>query len=236
MIGIMGALDEEIDLVCSGLVNRKTTEKAQIVFHTGFIGETEVTVAKCGVGKVNAAICTQILIDRFNAEKIIFGGVAGSLLPGLRQGSVVISSHTVQFDIDLTAFGRRRGEIADHERLIEADRELLTAATSAFDEMENPDNATAMMVGTIVSGDRFISDPETIKWLQREFGAACTEMEGGSVGYTCKINQIPFIIIRVISDSAGGDAPDQFSSFLSKSSALLTSLITGTIDKLTSPS
>ena len=91
------------------------------------------------------------------------------------------------------------------------------------------------MVGTIVSGDRSFPIPETIKWLQREFGAACTEMEGGSVGHVCKINDIPFVIIRVISDGAGDDAPGQFSTFLSKSSALLSSLIKGTINSLTPP-
>jgi adenosylhomocysteine nucleosidase len=230
MIGIIGALDEEVVLIHKSLADSKTTPKAGIGFHIGRLGEQEVTVAKCGVGKVNAAICTQIMIDSFGCKKIIFGGVAGSLLMGLKQGDVVISSHAVQFDVDLTAFGRRRGELADHDRLIEADPGLVKAAFDAFDELAQAmDKPPSVMAGTIVSGDSFISDPETIKWLQREFSAACTEMEGGSVGYTCDINEVPFVIIRVISDSAGDDAASEFDSFLSKSSKLLCNLVQGTI-------
>ena len=97
---------------------------------------------------------------------------------------------------------------------------------------EEKDDPPTLMVGTIVSGDRFISDPDTIKWLQREFGAACTEMEGGSVGYTCAINDIPFAIIRVISDSAGEQAQKEFDSFLSHSSEMLCNLITKTVSRL----
>lgn len=233
MIGIIGALDEEVTLVSNCLENRKSIDKAGSVFHTGRLDGHEATVVKCGVGKVNAAICTQILIDGFGCEKIIFGGVAGSLLKGLVQGDVVISSYTVQFDIDLTAFGRRRGELADRERMIEADSDMIQAGTDAFDALCDtiPDPPT-LMVGTIVSGDSFISDPDTIKWLQREFGAACTEMEGGAVGYTCRLNTLPFVIIRIISDSADEEATGDFQSFLKKSSQLLFQLISGTVNRL----
>ena len=230
MYGIIGALDEEVALFCDQLAERTTLSKARYVFHKGKLGQKTVTAVKCGVGKVNAAICTQILIDMFGCERIIFGGVAGGLLRGLKQGDVVVSSHVVQFDIDLTAFGRRRGELADKERLIAADPDMIQAATEAFDQLtENSDAPPTLMVGTIVSGDSFISDPETIKWLQREFGAACTEMEGGAVGYTCAINEIPFVITRVISDSAGEHAQKEFDAFLSQSSEMLCKLITETI-------
>ena len=230
MIGIIGALGEEVDLVCHGLKNPETRTRAGLVFYKGVLEGTDVAAVRCGVGKVNAAICTQILIDLFQCDKIVFGGVAGALLTGLKQGDVVISSHAVQFDIDLTAFGRRQGEIADHDRLIEADPRMVRAATAAFDEvagaMEDPPE---MVVGTIVSGDRFISDPDTIKWLQREFGGVCTEMEGGAVGYTCKINTIPFVIIRIISDSTGDDAVGESDAFLSKSSEFLAGLISAVV-------
>ncbi|MCM2285493.1 MAG: 5'-methylthioadenosine/adenosylhomocysteine nucleosidase [Desulfobacula sp.] len=233
MIGILGALDEEVNLIREALTDRITVEKAGNLFHCGKLGKMEVSVIRCGIGKVNAAICTQILIDRFQCEKIIFGGVAGALLMGLGQGDVVISSHVVQFDIDLTAFGRRHGELANQDRLIAADPGLIEAATRAFDQLsEEMQNPPALMVGTIVSGDSFISDPATIKWLQREFGAACTEMEGGSVGYTCKINGIPFVIIRIMSDKAGDKAVEEFDAFLSKSSEMLCKLILGTLRRL----
>ncbi len=110
---------------------------------------------------------------------------------------------------------------------------MVEAATNAFDAFtETMPDPPALMVGTIVSGDSFISDPATIKWLQREFGAACTEMEGGAVGYTCKINDIPFVIIRVISDSADNKAVGDFESFLVKSADLLFNLISETVNRI----
>lgn len=233
MIGIMGALEEEIGLLKQELDDVANVQKAGLFFHTGTLMKKQVVVVKCGVGKVNAAICTQILIDVFQCERIVFGGVAGSLLKGLEQGDVVISSHAVQFDIDLTAFGRRHGELADHDRLIEADPDMMQAGTAAFDLLtEEVASPPALMVGTIVSGDSFISDPRTITWLQREFGAICTEMEGGAVGYTCKLNAIPFVIVRIISDSAGERAALEFDSFLTQSSQMLYRLISETVKRL----
>lgn len=230
MIGIIGALDEEVDEICGNLEGEKVLVKAGYHYYSGRLNGRDVTLVKCGVGKVNAAICSQILIDTFGCHQIIFGGVAGALLPGLRQGDVVISSHVVQFDIDLTAFGRRRGELADKDRLIEADPAMVQKATEAFDTVvQGLTTPPTLMVGTIVSGDSFVSDPATIKWLQREFGAACTEMEGGPVGYTSMINDIPFVIIRVISDDAGSNAVEEFDTFLSRSSIFLYKIISTTI-------
>ena len=121
----------------------------------------------------------------------------------------------------------------DHSRLIEADPSLVNIVSDAFDELaDKMPSPPTLMVGTIVSGDSFVSDPETIKWLQREFGAACTEMEGGAVGYTCKINEVPFVIIRIISDSAGEKATEEFDSFLSKSSEILCNLTTETVNRI----
>ena len=233
MIGIIGALDEEVDTIRSNLTEKQTVRKAGYHYHLGKLNGRDITLVRCGVGKVNAAICTQILIDTFACKKIIFGGVAGSLLPGLKQGDVVISSHVVQFDIDLTAFGRRHGELADKDRLIEADPTMVQKATEAFDIVTQGQTVSpALMVGTIVSGDSFVSDPATIRWLQREFGAACTEMEGGPVGYTCSINQTPFVVIRVISDDAGNTAVEEFDRFLSQSSTFIYQLISTAIKLL----
>ncbi len=233
MIGIIGALDEEIRLINDALIEHETVKKAVYSFHRGRLKSKDVVIVKCGVGKVNAALCTQILIDTFNCGKIIFGGVAGGLLPGLKQGDVVVSSHAIQFDVNLTAFGRRHGELADQSRLIEADPALVNIVADTFDDMAaTMPSPPTFLVGTIVSGDSFVSDPETIKWLQREFGAACTEMEGGAVGYTCKSNEVPFVIIRIISDGAGEKATGEFDSFLSKSSEIICNLITETVNRI----
>ena len=135
MIGIIGALDEEIRLISDVLQEPKSLKKAVYSFHRGRLKSKDVVIVKCGVGKVNAVLGTQILIDKFNCEKIIFGGVAGGLLPGLKKGDVVVSSYAIQFDVNLTAFGRRHGELADHSRLIEADPSLVNIVSDAFDEL-----------------------------------------------------------------------------------------------------
>ncbi len=236
MIGIIGALEEEIELIRCDIEKPEIRKKAIFEFVSGrFVGE-DVVLVRCGVGKVNASLCTQILIDGYNCSHIIFSGVAGGLLPGLKQGDIVVSSHAVQFDVDLTAFGRRHGEVPDAERMIEADPELVKKATRAFDEIgELACGESNLMVGTIVSGDSFVSDTETIKWLQREFGAACTEMEGGAVGYTCHINDVPFVIIRSISDGAGSSAPQDFQDFLRSSSRILYELMKALIPRVPVP-
>jgi len=233
MIGIIGALEEETKLICADIDNGVLREKTIFTFVRGRLEGQDVVVVKCGVGKVNAALCTQILLDEYACDFIIFCGVAGALLPGLRQGDIVVSSHAVQFDVDLTAFGRRHGETPDADRMIEADPQLVKNITDAFDDIKDSlEGSPNLIVGTIVSGDRFISDPETIKWLQREFGAACTEMEGGALGYTCHINRVPFAIIRAISDSADSEAAQHFSVFLESSSRVLHRLIKAAIVRL----
>ena len=139
---------------------------------------------------------------------------------------MVIASHLIQYDMDLTAFGRRHGEVPGQDnRMIESDPALVQKAAAAFDAAfpdpapdTAPDTARApsLMLGTVVSGDRFIQDPETLRWLQREFSALATEMEGAAVGYTCGLNEVPFVVIRVLSDTASETASDDFAANLDR--------------------
>ena len=168
-------------------------------------------LAKCGVGKVNAAICAQMLIDLYKPGSIAFSGVAGGLTRNMAVGDMVIASHLIQFDVDLTAFGRRHGELPDTQRMIESDPELVRIAGDAFDRaFLDAATAPGLMIGTVVSGDRFVRDSETLRWLQREFSALATEMERTAVGYTCGLSGIPFVVIRGISDGAGETADTDF--------------------------
>ena len=174
-----------------------------------------LALAQCGIGKVNAAICTQLLADLYRPDALIFSGVAGGLLPNMRVGDLVIASHLIQFDIDLTAFGRRHGELPDKDRMIQSDPDLVQMAAGAYDEVFDADaTAPSLMIGTVVSGDRFIEDSESLRWLQREFGALATEMEGAAVGYTCQLNELPFVVIRGLSDTANESAPGDFEANL----------------------
>ena len=216
MLAVIGAIKEEIDLLKAGMtISGRFTHAGIDVFIGDFLG-APLALAQCGIGKVNAAICTQMLIDHYAPRALIFSGVAGGLLPNMRIGDLVIASHLIQFDVDLTAFGRRHGELPDGERMIEGDPGMVQAAAEAFDAaFPDPATSPSLMIGTVVSGDRFIQDNDSLRWLQREFSALATEMEGAAVGYTCGLNGRPFVVIRGLSDTAGESAGDDFDANLS---------------------
>ena len=243
MLAVIGALKEEVDLIEAAMTVSGRQTHAGIETVRGEFGAAggavEIVLAQCGVGKVNATICTQMLIDHYRPGALVFSGVAGGLLPNMRVGDVVIASHLIQYDMDLTAFGRRHGEVPGQDnRMIESDPGLVQKAAAAFDAAfphpapdaaPDADRAPSLMLGTVVSGDRFIQDPETLRWLQREFSALATEMEGAAVGYTCGLNEVPFVVIRALSDTASETASDDFASNLGQvcenSFRLLESLI-----------
>lgn len=211
MIGIISALDEELQLFLDHTAIENTIVHSKIIIHFGILAGHSVILLKCGVGKVNAAMATQLLIDKFSVDTIIFTGMAGGLVPYIQKQDIVISNFVVQYDVDLTAFGRRPGEIPELSRLIEADPNLVKIARLAFDKYKSDNSiASNVLIGTIACGDSFVSDKEKINWLQTEFGAVAVEMEGGAVGQVCQMNNIPFVIIRIISDVASESAAADF--------------------------
>ena len=216
MLAVIGAMNEEIDLIKAAMTVSAPRTHAGIETLRGDFGGVDIVLAQCGIGKVNATICTQMLIDRFQPSALVFSGVAGGLLANMRVGDVVIASHLIQYDMDLTAFGRRHGEIPGQDnRMIESDPGLVQKAADAFDTaFPAAAGGPSLMLGTVVSGDRFISDQKTLRWLQREFSALATEMEGAAVGYTCGVNGVPFVIIRALSDTAAESASGDFTSNL----------------------
>ena len=219
MIGLIGAMAEEISLFKENIEIIESSKFARMEYLTGRLKGQKVVLLQSGIGKVNATIGTQIMIDRFDIDQIIFTGLAGSLVPHLTMGDVVVSNYVVQYDFDLTAFGRRHGELPDVGRMIEVDPRLVKLACYAFDDIfKYMVGSPKLVVGTVVSGDRFVSDPRKIEWLQREFGAVAAEMEGAAVGYTCHLNEVPFVIIRTISDAGDTDAKDDFESCLKDAS------------------
>ncbi|MEE9441180.1 MAG: 5'-methylthioadenosine/adenosylhomocysteine nucleosidase [candidate division Zixibacteria bacterium] len=211
MIGLMGALEEEIDLFRSYAEIEKEYRFAGMDFYRGTIDEEPVVIVQCGVGKVNAAISTQILIDRFDVDSVLLTGLAGSLVPYLQQGDIVAANYLVQHDVDLTAFGRRPGELPSVGRMIETDPGMLKRMNDAYDAVygEQP-NRPQLVVGTIISGDKFVSEKKMIASLQREFGAVGTEMEGAAVAHVCQLNTVPFLVICTISDDSSSHATGQF--------------------------
>ncbi|NQU58629.1 MAG: 5'-methylthioadenosine/adenosylhomocysteine nucleosidase [Rhodospirillales bacterium] len=215
MLALIGAMEEEVSLLRDEMTMSDQAVHAGITVFRGTFQGVELALAQCGIGKVNATICTQMLVDLYKPDALVFSGVAGGLLANMQVGDLVIASHLIQYDMDLTAFGRRHGEIPGQDRMVESNPALVQKATDAFDlAFDGKDDAPNLMLGTVVSGDRFISDAKTLRWLQREFAALATEMEGAAVGYTCHLNGLPFVVIRGLSDTAGESASNDFETNL----------------------
>lgn len=210
-LGIIGALDEEIDTLVKNLIpNPLTMIPAQsfemnTCFHDGQIGNQEVVVVRCGVGKVNSAIVAQHLIDNYGCDAVMKVGVAGAVAADVKKNDIVISKELLEHDMD--AFGQA-GEIPNMESsTFVADKELIKAAEQACEIVMGEGN---YHTGTHVSGDQFIRSAEKKEWLKRTFGALSAEMEGAAVAHTATVNKVPFVILSSISDLADDDAIDSF--------------------------
>ena len=212
MIGIIGAMEEEVSLLKDKMQDVKVSKKASMEFFQGKVFEKELVVVKSGIGKVNASICAQILVDLFHVDTIINTGVAGSLQNDINIGDIVLSSDTMQHDMDATNFGYEVGVIPRMEMSIfKADQCLLEKAQSKCKEV-NPD--INVFVGRVVSGDQFVSDASKKTWLVDTFSALCTEMEGAAIGQVAYLNKIPFLVIRAISDKADNSASMDYEEFV----------------------
>lgn len=221
-IGIIGAMVEEVQLIEQDLQQTTITIQAGMSFYEGLLFDVPVVLCKSGVGKVNAAVCTQILIDLFSVDCILFTGVAGALDPELNIGDIVISTDCVQHDIDVSALGFAQGVIpyADTSIFI-AEPELVDRAFHSSQQLFG----CRILKGRVLSGDQFIADREKVKQLHLELSGACTEMEGAAVAQVCQMNSIPFVIIRSMSDKADGSAHINFAEFTQLASINSYSLI-----------
>lgn len=210
-IGIIGAMVEEIELLHAKMDVSQSVKHAGITFIEGKLRNQTIVVCKSGVGKVNAAMCTQALIDQFDIQAVIFTGVAGALDPTLNIGDVVISTDCQQHDMDVTALGFPRGTIPFQETsLFAADQYLSDLAYHASVTLF----AEKAKRGRILSGDQFIANREKVSKLFTEFQGICTEMEGAATAQVCVTNQIPFVVVRSMSDKADGSAPGNFNEFM----------------------
>lgn len=207
MIGIIGAMAEEIAHLLENLKEAQLEQKGPFSLHKGNLCGQSVMIAQCGIGKVNAAALTQLMILE-GAEKIIFTGVAGGLDIRLEPGDIVISSDCLQFDVDVTALGYSLAEVPGETLSWSADEKLKHLATSAAKALP-----VKVFEGRIVSGDQFIASATKASFLQKTFQGICNEMEGAAVAQICHKWHIPFVIIRSISDNANHDAQTDFRAF-----------------------
>jgi adenosylhomocysteine nucleosidase len=208
-IGIIGAMAEEIELLHEHVNIASQVTKAGITYYEGNLHGKSVIYCKSGVGKVNAAVCTQILID-LGADCVLFTGVAGAVDPQLNIGDIVVSTSCVQHDMDCSPLGFARGTIPFHPRSeFPADEILIGLASAASERLFSGSS----LKGKVLSGDQFIASRETVKLLHETLQGACAEMEGASVAQVCDMNETPFVIIRSMSDKADGSAHVNFSEF-----------------------
>lgn len=211
-LGIIGAMDEEVMTLKERMDIKEVRGIASLEFYIGTLNNTSVVVVMGGIGKVNAAMCTQLMIDCFHVDAIVNTGVAGALSDELEIGDVVISSDIVQHDMDATAFGYAIGQVPRMDVFsFKADEHLISIAERAADVLPQSIN---VYVKRIVSGDVFVAGKEKKNWLVDKFDGFCTEMEGAAIAQVAHINKTPFIIIRSISDKADDSAEMNFDEFV----------------------
>ncbi len=210
-IGIIGAMELEVDELKSEMDISGIANKAGMEFFQGTLQGAEVVIVRSGIGKVNAALCVQILADDFQVTHIINTGVAGSLNAKLDIGDILISKTALYHDVDATIFGYLPGEVPQlGTREFPADERLAQLAKSSCEKV-NP--GLHAVIGRVISGDQFISDGAVKKRLISEFHGDCAEMEGAAVAHGSYLNHIPFVIIRAISDKADNSAQVEYPVF-----------------------
>lgn len=213
-IGIIGAMDVEIAILRAEMEKNgslKQFESGNLVFNEGNINGKDVVVVKSGVGKVNAALCAQQLILKFGVDAVINSGIAGAMKEGLHIFDLVVSEDAVYHDVDATAFGYKPTEVPQMKcSTFKADEKLIKAAEKGFSNSEQ--SAKFKMIrGRIATGDQFIADEKIKKHIADICNPACVEMEGSAIAHACYLNNVPFVILRTISDNADASYESTYS-------------------------
>jgi adenosylhomocysteine nucleosidase len=225
-IGIIGAMAEEVENLIEVMAVTNKEDKSSMKFYEGDLWGHKVVVVTCGIGKVNAAVCSQVMIDRFKVDRIINVGIAGGLREDIYPGDIVVADSLVQHDVDTSFFGDRLGQIPRLNVFdFLCDESLVAAGRKA---VENLKDANAF-VGRIVSGDQFIHEASKLIGLKETFDAYACEMEGAAIGQVCHLNKVPFVVIRSISDNAINGSHMDYDTFsklaIKHSTALLKDML-----------
>jgi len=223
-IAILGAMDSETQLLIRQMDSPMAHKIAGITFHAGKLAGKDVVVATCGIGKVSAACTTQMAIDLFGADCVINTGVAGGLSPELKPCDVVVSENVTYHDLGVV-------DDATVPLSHKANPLLVDLAQRACRQVKR--ERFCYMSGRIASGDQFINDPKRKKKIVEDYNPLCVEMEGAAIGHCCTLNQVPFVVIRAISDSADGDAEMSFSQFKEIASNTAAAIVVDMLANLT---
>lgn len=213
-VGIIGAMEVEVETLKKSMNLKNTVKKASMEFFEGTIGNTEVVVVRSGICKVNAGICVQILVDTFGVTNVINTGAAGSLDARINIGDIVLSTDVCYHDVDATIFGYKKGEIPQMGvQSFAADETMRQKAREAI---KNAVPDQGVFEGRVCSGDQFIASSEVKDAIKKEFDGLCCEMEGAGIAQASFLNNIPFLIIRAISDKADGSEIKDYVEFEAK--------------------
>lgn len=212
--GIIAAMQEEMQEIKKIMTETEERKIYELTFTKGKINNTEVVLVEAGVGKVNAARTTQILINNFDIEAIINVGSAASANDELDIGDIVIGKKLVQHDFDITAFGHPKGFISNVGQYVESDSKLIEKMEQTIVDLQ--DKEFKIKIGTIASGDIFCTEIKMKEKIRNKFEADAIEMEGAAIAQVCKLDNVPFIVIRSISDNPNGNNNITFDQFLEK--------------------
>lgn len=205
-IAIIGAMEVEIEIFRGLIENIQTHEILGQTFYIGTLHGKDVVLTQCGIGKANAAMGALAMVSLFEATHVINSGVAGAIASELIPGDVVASTDLVYHDVDVTGFGYPVGQVpGTASPFFTADETMLSLAKSQD-----------IYTGRIATGDQFISDPTKKDWIKTTFAPMCVEMEGAAIAQVCTVAKVPFLVIRAISDTADGNAEEEYAGNLDK--------------------
>lgn len=215
-IGIIAAMEQEMQEIKKIIIDIKVSKIYDLVFYEGSINLKSVVLVESGIGKVNAARVTQILIDKYKVTSIINIGSAGAANSKLNIGDIVIGDNLVQHDFDITAFGHPKGYISNIGVNIQSDKQMVNKMRNIIENIDI--SGEKVIIGTIVSGDIFCTDVSMKDKIRKKFNAEAIEMEGAAVAQVCKLCNVPFVVVRGISDSPNGNNNITFEKYLEKAS------------------
>jgi len=235
-IAIMGAMVEEVDPfletsehepLLKYFKKHSDVKYASNLYHEAKYKELDIVLSYSKIGKVNAALTAATMIEHFGCDMLLFTGVAGAVAPELKIGDLIVATQLCQHDLDITAFGHPHGYVPEGKVYVEPSRELIHIAKEVADE-----KGIELKKGIIATGDQFIADNERKEWIARTFDADAIEMEGAAVAQVCDSLEIPFFVLRAISDTADMDAAFDFDAFLKHSSQVSSSFIMAMLEKI----
>lgn len=228
-VAIIGAMEEEVRILREQLQNTKQEVIAGCEFTEGTLNDVEVILLKSGIGKVNAALSTSILLDRFKPDYVINTGSAGGFHESLNVGDVVISTEVRHHDVDVTAFGYEYGQVPGLPAAFIPDEELVQIAEEKAKEITD----IQVVKGAIATGDSFMNDKNRVDFIRTKFPALyAVEMEAAAIAQVCHQFGTPFVIIRALSDIAGKESNVSFEQFLDKAALHSTKMVVNIVDEL----